>query len=516
VRKGWTVALLLPLACGRLDGFACLEDAQCRRGGNDGTCASGYCAYVDPTCPGGLRWSDTAAGMYAGRCVDPEPPSTTTSESGTDLSSGMSSAGESSSSTTTPSPEPACGDANVDPGEECDPADPSPDAPACNDDCVVSGKLISQFNWDHAGDDVAYALVLWEGDIIIAGFADWEGERDIHVARHAPEGGLRWSFRSGGTGAGPDYARAIASTAEETLLVTGYIRNDPGMAMPIRDDIWIAELDANGIAQWQDTDGTVEGREQGQALVVLDDGDFVIAGRTEATSIDFAVRRYTGVNDMAELVWGDAVDGSEMGGDYAYALVQHPDGRLFAAGSRTQGLNDADRYLRWWSIDGKGAASACDDGTHSRPAEAADEIRGLAVTPDGGIVAVGHSQFGAGEAIDAWLGVYEPDTCTLAWQRSIDGEDGGADRAHAVAVDSAGDIITAGYTRRDDTDDTWLVKWSRDGVGEILWEAEPVNGPGDGPDQLHAIVIDADGSIVVAGQTSGPNDANVWVGRYTP
>ena len=514
--RGFTIALLLQMGCGSLDGFACLEDTQCRRGGNEGTCASGYCAYVDPTCPSGLRWSDTAAAMYAGRCVDPEAPGTSSSESGMETSSSSSSSGEPDSSTTMTPPMPECGDGNVDPGEECDPADPAPDAPVCNDDCVVSGQLIEDFHWDHAGDDAALAMVLWDGDIIIGGYADWEGERDVHVARHTTDGALRWTYRTGGTGLAGDHARALALTPSGTLIAVGNIRDDPGMMMPIRDDIWMAEIDENGGELWTASDGTVEGREFAYAVVVLDDGDIVTAGRYENATIDFSVRRYTLGGGMPELVWEDAVDGALMGADDAFALIEHPDGRLFAGGTRTQADGDFDRYLRWWQDDGVAAVEVCDDGGHDRPAGATDEIRGLAVTPDGGIVAVGISQFTSGAPIDAWLGVYEPGSCALAWQRSIDGPDGGTDRAYAVAVDDAGDIITAGYTHRGGTDDTWLVKWSGAAVGEIVWEAEPMNGPGDGADRLHAIAIDEDGTIVVAGQRSHPNDINVWVGRYTP
>ena len=58
------------VACIARDRLVCDDDSQCSRA-DDGVCLDGSCAYPDPECPSGLRFS-SFAGDEAGRCVESE------------------------------------------------------------------------------------------------------------------------------------------------------------------------------------------------------------------------------------------------------------------------------------------------------------------------------------------------------------------------------------------------------------------------------------------------------------
>ncbi len=85
-----------------------------------------------------------------------------------------------------------------------------------------------------------------------------------------------------------------------------------------------------------------------------------------------------------------------------------------------------------------------------------------------------------------------------AWQATIKGNAGGEDRANAVSVDAAGDVIAAGVVRnRASRADFVVVKRAR-ADGRDLWRAV-VNGTANGDDRANALAVDQAGDVVAAG-----------------
>jgi hypothetical protein len=75
------VIQLAGIAACSLDPYACNNDDQCRRDGEQGTCrAIGFCSYPDDDCPSGSRFSPNAGGDRAGTCVDEVAGSSTSGE----------------------------------------------------------------------------------------------------------------------------------------------------------------------------------------------------------------------------------------------------------------------------------------------------------------------------------------------------------------------------------------------------------------------------------------------------
>ncbi len=73
-------------ACAQSGVFPCTMDPQCQKGGVQGQCQQGYCAFPDTTCSSGFKWDTTAGNNLSGQCVPPK----TTVDSGTmpDLGTG--------------------------------------------------------------------------------------------------------------------------------------------------------------------------------------------------------------------------------------------------------------------------------------------------------------------------------------------------------------------------------------------------------------------------------------------
>ncbi|MEM6989086.1 MAG: hypothetical protein AAF721_01270 [Myxococcota bacterium] len=154
IRTGWrplaaSVALGLALgwwtSCAAPATFVCSSDSECVGSGRDGQCEpSGYCSFPDDDCPSGFRFPSDA-GQLAGECTQPvmgtgsdtgrgsssDGGEAETSGSGAALDETGSSTGAAdstgaltSSGSSETSSDPACGNALVDPGEDCEPGAP--------------------------------------------------------------------------------------------------------------------------------------------------------------------------------------------------------------------------------------------------------------------------------------------------------------------------------------------------------------------------------------------------------
>lgn len=112
-----------------------------------------------------------------------------------------------------------------------------------------------------------------------------------------------------------------------------------------------------------------------------------------------------------------------------------------------------------------------------------------------------------------WTRKYDPDGNEL-WTRSENEHHAGIAAGHAVATDSADNVLVTGLitTPRGDFD-LWVGKYDPDGT--LLWhnvEGTEHNEVGEG------IAADSAGNVVVAGWTEGgsPRQQNLLVTKYDP
>ena len=103
-------------------------------------------------------------------------------------------------------------------------------------------------------------------------------------------------------------------------------------------------------------------------------------------------------------------------------------------------------------------------------------------------------------------------TAQQLWRQAINGTGNSFDVARAVAVDSVGNVIAAGYATNLGTfHDFTVIKF--DGVsGAELWR-RVINGAANDYDQANAVAVDGAGNVVAAGQINTDTGADFSVNR---
>jgi len=121
---------------------------------------------------------------------------------------------------------------------------------------------------------------------------------------------------------------------------------------------------------------------------------------------------------------------------------------------------------------------------------------------------------------EIWVAKYQKSNMAQVWAStytSASHPEWGYDEAHAVKIDSVGNVYAAGfYYSYDSGSDIWLGKF--DSAGNLVF-AKTKNGLSNGYDKAFGLARDAAGNIYVTGKmeayTLNQGD-NVWLGKYSP
>ena len=382
---------------------------------------------------------------------------------------------------------------------------------------------------DVGGQDMAYGMAVQaDGKLVSAGYANVEGSYDFALTRHDVDGTPDPAFGTDGrvltdvgAAGGYDVGRAVAVQPDGKIVVAG------GSNARESYDFALVRYNADGTLDARfGTGGTVLTELSGEAyaVAVQPDGRIVAAGPSNA---DFAVVRLRadGAPDPSFGTGGTVL--TDFGGsDNAYAAALQPDGGIVAAGfSDAAGSTDfaVARYTTGGELDaafGTGGRVVTDLGGGSY-----DDVRAVAVQPDGRIVVAGGSNAVRGTDHDFALVGYRPDgtldTAFGAGGRVLTDISGAGshDVALAVAVRSDGGIVAAGATGTVRNADFALSRYDRDGKPDPTFGDGGVvvtDVSGTGRDDLaFAVAVQSDGRIVAAGVT-GMILTDFALARYQP
>ena len=253
-----------------------------------------------------------------------------------------------------------------------------------------------------------------------------------------------------------------------------------------------------------------------QALVLQPDGKLVEAGWSlDGTDGVFALARYAadgtldrsfGSNGTMTTSWGTHAQGE--------AVALQPDGKIVVAG---QIFYQAKFALARFRTDGSLDPSFAADGKQTFPVGEASGAAAVAVQPDGKIVVAGYSSNNTGSAIA--LARLKPN----GLPDPAFGTDGIAttpiglfSRAEALLLQPDGKIVVGGVSAgSSDHSKATLVRYdaagSLDGSFGSGGIATLDGSPFDA--QAHALALQPDGKIVLAGNDSG---RGLLLARYTP
>jgi outer membrane protein assembly factor BamB len=254
----------------------------------------------------------------------------------------------------------------------------------------------------------------------------------------------------------------------------------------------------------------------GRALAALPDGTLLIAGELQRGTLDFSalLLRVVPGGDVREFTFGDS-------GSAAFAAVtMRADGSPVAGGAEDRRgwlvgdygdwqrrLDDVTRVVGLAPLDGGFALAGTRDASptalglarlaafgsdgrelwsHDLPGQGRGEPAGVAVRPDGTVVAVGHRD----EPGRLWI------VCAgaeLVWERLLEGGD---QRGAAIAVLPDGDVAVAGDARKDGRRSVIVARLASDGAPR--WQQTLLAGE---EDVARGLAATPDGGLVVVGST---------------
>ena len=394
----------------------------------------------------------------------------------------------------------------------------------------AAGKLTLNLGPNDALNAMA---VQADGKVVVAGTTGTEGAGDFVVARLLPSGALDPTF--GGNGiryldlGGNDVATGVAIQNDGKIVVGGYSTASSGNFAAV------ARFNADGT---NDTAfaGTGQrlynagpgGTDKAYALAINNFGGIYLAGTRNG---DIAVARIDPFGNLDRAYGNAGVATVDLGGtEEARGLVVLADGRVVAGGftdavnvlanptvpggpAIVRAITDDFVAVRL-SSDGRtidfGFGNTTLNGNKASIVDfnGVDKAYAIAQQSDGKIVLVGtDGGAGADFAIARLDGTGQLDTSFSGTGRQLIGF-GGTDEAHAVVVQADGRIVVAGYTTKD-----------RSTSGDFAIDRLNSNGSEDtsfggthtfdfgGDDRVAAAAIDTRGRILLAGRTSGDSAA---------
>ncbi len=401
--------------------------------------------------------------------------------------------------------------------------------------------MVTEFPSSYSG--ARAVAVQADGRIVAAGFAHTNNSiiSDFALTRYDASGALDPTFGTGGRvrtdfGGRFDEALAVAVQPDGRVVVAGNSSDANG------SDMAVARYNSDGLLDTSfDGDGMAlvdfGSEASARAVALQPDGRIVLAGGVlqpvggGCCVSDFALVRLTSVGVLDSSFDGDGrvvtdfLAGADNGHDVAQAVQVQADGRIVAAGAGVAGVVSVDFAVARYLADGSLDLTFSDDGLVTTDFVGYfDEIRDLAVDTGGRIVTGGQScEFpgNADEVCDFGLARYTSNG-TLDRRFGRKGRvrtDLGADLSEGirgVVVQADGRIVAAGDTSGPGASDVGLTRYRSDGRldrgfgvnGVVITPVSPST------DEVGGLELQADGRLVVAGTTAISQIFGFFVSRY--
>ncbi|MDP8910130.1 MAG: hypothetical protein M3N47_13680 [Chloroflexota bacterium] len=293
--------------------------------------------------------------------------------------------------------------------------------------------------------------------------------------------------------------------------------------------------------------------ETAQGVAMQGDGKIVVVGyRSWPAGGGFMVARYNGDGSLDNSFSDDGKQTTDFGGgnDGGRDVAIQSDGKIVVAGAtHGQGSSDGNFALARYNVDGSLDNSFSGDGKQTTDIRGgSDSAHTLAIGSDGKIVVAGISYPQSGGQGDFALARYNGDgslDTSFSSDYLLPGDDlqainellpnsegtqttdfGGHDAANALAIQSDGKIVAAGYhftadahiaevaLARYNADGSLDSSFSGDGKQTADLGAGQTTEIGGGHDSATAVAMQSDGKIVVAGGSDQGASYHFGVARY--
>lgn len=257
-------------------------------------------------------------------------------------------------------------------------------------------------------------------------------------------------------------------------------------------DAWLIKLDKLGQISWQQAYDDIN---QAIAIVPHPAGGYVFLCSDVGSGIDEIILVH--VDDNGDVIWANEYASEESIGGHTLVEV---DGNFIVGGMYDFGPS-GDMFLAAFDQDGQVLWANRIGGDKS------DQIDGIAVDPDGNLVATGPTNsYGVS---NTGFNVAKFDTSgDPIWQYVFDGASGGNQWMHSVVADSEGNYKIVGRT----SNNALVAKLS--GSGLLL--SSTTYDSGTYYEEAYFGLGTPDDGLIIAGNAGLGNDSDLWVIRLTP
>ena len=381
--------------------------------------------------------------------------------------------------------------------------------------------------------DAAYAVAMQpDGKIVITGRTSNASYDNFLVMRYNSDGSLDTSFDSDGIVitdymGGIETGWSVLIQPDNKIVIAG-----THWSPVLKDDIAIVRYNTDGSLDTTfDSDGIVTTdingfAEYAWAAALQTDGKILIAGYDDSMLVtrNFAVVRYNTNGSLDTTFGSGGIVTTVMGGvsSEIRAIAIQPNGKIVVGGSVTYNISVRNFALARYNIDGSLDNTFNSDGkvTTSFGAITADMILGLAIQPDGKIIATGSAINNATNynfALARYTSIGNLDnTFDADGKQTIDFA-GLEDESYGMGLQADGKIVLAGRSYNGVNYDIAVARVNTDGSLDSTFDNDgKVTTPiGIAYEVGNSMVIQNDGKIVVAGWSyMGTSIDDVALVRY--
>jgi uncharacterized delta-60 repeat protein len=320
--------------------------------------------------------------------------------------------------------------------------------------------------WNEATDVAIQA----DGKIVAAGFADDGNSVDFAIARYVVSGMLDATFGSTGVvttpiGSGSAFANSIAIQSDGKILMAGHADNGSDWDFTVVRYTISGTLDTAFGNTGVVTTPVGFSEDFADGLAIQPDGKIVVVGGSahNDSDFDFAVVRYTAAGTLDNTFGSSGIVTTPIGPgrDIARAVAVQADGRIVVAGHADNGSDNDFALVRYGAFGALDSTFGAGGVTTTPVGSYFDSAYGVAIQPDGKIVATGSTWYGsdrdfalvryaASGVLDSTFG--NGGVVTTPIGRSFDG-------ALDVAIQPDGKIVAAGSASNGSDADFAVVRY---------------------------------------------------------
>ena len=386
----------------------------------------------------------------------------------------------------------------------------------------INGKVITEFI--PPGANAKAGGLQSDGKIIAAGTIGNSNKSYFGAVRYNTNGALDSTFAVDGKAIIPigtqqrDHLNAMVIQPDDKIILAGTTSKDTNSQIALLrllpDGVLDSTFGINGI-----TILALEGRSNnGTSLAMQHDGKIFLAGYISSSKTDALLCRFTpeGIPDSSFGTSGKIITNIPFYSHGANAIAIQPDGKIVIGGSigyfAFEGVVPIfDFSLIRYHQNGQLDSTFNEDGiVRTSISQWVDQLYGLAIQPDGKIIAAGHTNSGDPnhrnfEFVIARYnedGALDTDFGTDGLAITPFGIDN--DGANSVAIQKDGKIVAVGQTGWTSSDFA-LARYNVDGTVDTTWGINGMittdfNSSGD---YGSAVILQPDGKIVAIGSNGG-------------